>query len=411
MAGPGWHMIGEEEIDSVMEALRTRELSRYRFNDQTGLQISKVCGFEREFGSLIGSKHCLAVNSCTSALLAGLTALGIGPGDEVIVPGFTFIASIAAVAHARATPVLAEIDESLTIDPLDIERKITRRTKAIMPVHMLGAPSKMNEVMLIARRHGLFVIEDVAQACGGSYGGRMLGSIGDIGAFSLNTFKTITAGDGGALVTDNDAVYERAFAFHDHGFRPFRLGVTDEGSLLGMNLRMNELVGAVALAQARKMQGILSTIREKKAIFKQALAKIPNIVFRPLNDPDGDCASTLVLLFRSKEVAAAVASAVGGKTLLDSGRHYYGSMIQLTNRNMPTRQGCPFDCPAHPTSATYEKGSLPFTDEILGRAVGLSVGVSDNYLCCSFGINILSDEQSILDTADEFIRRTAGILH
>src|ERR1051325_8760136 len=181
MWSPGWHLIGDEELEEVTAVLRLRELSRYRFNDPTGdAPPSRVYQFERACEALMRVKHCLAVNSCTSALLAGLSALGVGPGDEVIVPGYTFIASIAAIAYARAIPVLAEIDDSLTLDPSDVERRITSRTKAILAVHMLGAPCDMDALIHIADRHGLLIIEDVAQACGGSYRGRPLGSLGDV---------------------------------------------------------------------------------------------------------------------------------------------------------------------------------------------------------------------------------------
>jgi dTDP-4-amino-4,6-dideoxygalactose transaminase len=212
--------------------------------------------FERACESLMKVKHCLALNSCTSALLAGLSGLGIGPGDEVIVPGYTFIASIAAVTYARAIPVLAEIDESLTLDPQDVERKIGPRTRAMIAVHMLGAPCDMDALREIAARHKLFLIEDVAQACGGSYKGAPLGSSGDFGAFSLNIFKTITAGDGGLFTTGSTPLYERAFAFHDHGSKPLRLGLADADSMLGLNLRMNEAILEKAKAFRRLTDGI-----------------------------------------------------------------------------------------------------------------------------------------------------------
>jgi len=335
--------------------------------------------------------------------------LGIGPGDEVIVPGYTFIASIAAVIYARAVPVLAEIDESLTLDPRDVEAKIGPKTKAIMAVHMLGAPCNLDELKCIARRHNLFLIEDVAQACGATYKGVPLGSIGDFGAFSLNVFKTITAGDGGMLTTNDKRVYERAFAIHDHGAKPFRLGVMDDASLLGLNLRMNELVGAVALAQIRKLQKIVTTLQHKKRIFKDLLTQLGGLKFRAENDPEGDCGTVLALLFDSRKRAEAIAEALGSRTLLQSGKHYYGNMVQLLNQNMPAAEGCPFRCPHFPTEISYSKGMLPRTDDILSRAVCLSVGVSDSYLGTDFGINVLDDDDAIRQKANEFDRRTTRL--
>lgn len=328
----------------------------------------------------------------------------------MIVPGYTFIASIAAIAYARAVPILAEIDESLTIDPDDVERKITSHTKAIMAVHMQGAPCNMKRLKRIADRHNLFIIEDVAQACGGSYQGTKLGAIGHVGAFSLNIFKTITAGDGGMLTTNDKGLYERAFAFHDHGSQPFRLGLAGECNLLGLNLRMHELTGAVGLAQVRKLKPILETLREKKQRFKQALSAISKLRFRILHDEEGDCATTLTLLFESKSIAEAVAVAISSKTLLQSGKHYYANMIQLLNQNMPTPHGCPFACSAFPSEVSYTVGMLPQTDDILGRAISLSVGVCDSYLGSNFGINVLTDNKLIVEKADEFRRCTAHIL-
>ncbi|WP_075900019.1 DegT/DnrJ/EryC1/StrS family aminotransferase [Moorena bouillonii] len=411
MSGPGWNLIGKEELDEVIEVITSRELSRYRFDDQTGRSIPKVYQFEREFEKFTGAKHCLALNSGTSALLAALAALGIGPGDEVIVPGYTFIASIASVAYSRGIPILAEIDESLTIDPDDVERKITHRTKAIMAVHMLGKPCNMTRLKEIANRHNLYLVEDVAQACGASYKGKKLGTIGDVGAFSLNVFKVITSGEGGMLITNNTNTYERAFAFHDHGSQPFRLGLAGEGNLLGLNLRMNELVGAVALAQVRKLAKILSTLKDKKYKFKKALSLIPNLYFQNIHDEEGDASTTLTLLFESQSVAKAVAKSIGSKTLLQSGKHYYGNMVQLLNKNMPTEYGCPFACEnSYPSKVVYTQGMLPQTDDILGRAITLSIGVSDSYLGTDFGINIFYEDESIAEKAQEFRDLTASIM-
>lgn len=409
MSGAGWHYIGAEELAEVTEVLQSRRLSRYSFDSGT-TDASKVYQFERTCERIIKVDHCLALNSCTSALLSGLSALHIGPGDEVIVPGYTFIASIAAIAYARAVPVLAEIDETLTLDPYDVERRITSRTKAILAVHMLGAPCDMDALRQVADRHGLMIIEDVAQACGGSYKGRPLGSLGDVGAFSLNIFKTITAGDGGFLTTNNTEVYERAFAFHDHGFKPLRMGVVDGDNILGLNLRMNELVGAVALAQVRKLENILTLLREKKKIFKDALSEIPTLKFRPLNDPLGECGTVLALLLESREKGEAVAQALRSRTLLQTGKHYYGNMIQLLDKRMPSAEGCPFNCETYSTNVTYSRGMLPRTDDILSRAIGLAVGVTDSYLGTDFGIDVLADDETILSRAKEFRGLTVDLI-
>ena len=410
MHGPGSYLIGQEEVDEILDVLTSGHLSRYRPGEPNISGVPKVYRFEREFEALTGAKHCLAVNSGTSALMASLAGLGIGPGDEVIIPGYSFIAAMSAVIYSGAVPVLAEIDESLTIDPKDVERRITARTKAIVAVHMLGAPCDMDEIMRIANEHHLHVIEDACQACGGSYHGARLGTIGDFGAFSLNVYKTITAGDGGMLITDDTTAYERAYAFHDQGARPLRIGQEDGGSILGINMRMNELTGAVALAQLRKLETILSTLRRKKHLFKAILAEIPNIRFRTLHDESGECATVLPIILDSREKAHAVAEAIGSKTLTLTGKHYYANMVQLLNKNMPAKEGCPFACNAHPTDMAYSVGMLPQTDDIVDRTVVLSVGVTDPGLGTDFGINILTEEQDIFRKADEFRRLTDHIL-
>lgn len=397
MSGPGYLFLGDEEKALVQRALDGWHLNRYRFDESA--EPSMVYTLEREFEQRTGARHCLAVNSCTSALLTSLVALGVGPGDEVIVPGYTFIASIAAVVHRGAVPVLAEIDESLTLDPEDVARRITPATKAIIAVHMLGAPAAMDELRRIADENGLFLIEDAAQACGGRYRGRALGTIGDAGAFSLNLFKIITSGDGGLLTLADDNAYERAFAFHDHGFKPLRHGIADADSLFGMNLRMHELSGAVALGQLRKIDDILGTLRKQKTALSDAIGDLPGVTRRRLNDPDGECSSFLVLQFESVEAARAVAGRLGTSTLIDSGRHYYGNMPQLLGRRMPTAAEHPFGCPAHPTSQRYEPHMLPRTDDILGRSITLSVGVVDAYLGAGFGINPLSSPDEIAAVA------------
>lgn len=397
MPGPGLSFFDEEERHHVMDVLERRNLSRYAFGDDAGAP-TKVVQFERELSARLRVGHVLGTNSCTSALLAGLEALGIGAGDEVIVPGYTFIATIAAIAHARATPVLAEIDDSLTLDPRSVEARITSRTKAVVAVHMLGAPCHMDPIVDLSRRHGLDIIEDVAQACGGSYKGQPLGSIGDFGVFSLNVFKIITAGDGGVLATNRRDLYERAFAIHDHGFRPFRDGVIDDDTLLGLNLRMHELTGAVALAQVRKLDRILTHLSRLKRILKDALSDLA-VAFRPLHDATGECGTVVVIQFDDEVKAERVAAQLGTKTLIRSGKHYYGSMRQLASRRMPTPRGCPFDCPVHPSNADYRAGSLPRTDSILARSIALSVGVRDSYLGTDRGLTVDMDEAEARDEA------------
>lgn len=393
MAGPGWYLMGGAEEAEVLDTLREGHLSRYRFGDETAL--SRTMLFEQHMAGVLGVRHTLALNSCTSGLLAGLTALGIGPGDEVIVPGYTFIASIAAVLFAGARPVLAEVDESLTLAPDDVEAKVSPRTKAIMPVHMIGAPADLDRLTATARAAGCAVIEDCAQALGGSYRGRRLGSIGDVGAFSLNTGKVITAGDGGLLSTDSTALHRQAFAFHDHGFAPDRAGLVDEGPRIGLNLRLHELAAAVGLAQARKLDHILERCRANKAAVRKELDGLPGVRERVIHD-EGECGTAHVLIFDGPEVAGAVAAALGGSPLGASTKHNYARMGQL-HAEFGRR-----DADGRTAVAYGEPGDLPRTDDLLARSVALSVGVVDGYL------GTLGDV-TVLDSPEEAGRKAARV--
>ncbi|MBQ5778137.1 MAG: DegT/DnrJ/EryC1/StrS family aminotransferase [Oscillospiraceae bacterium] len=389
--GPGSFVFGDEERKEVMEVLDGRYLFRYGAADSEGY-THKVVDFEEELRKVMGAKYAVATTSGTCSLLAALAALGIGGGDEVIVPGYTFIASISTIMLAGAVPVLAEIDESLTIDPTKIEALITPKTKAILPVHMLGNPCDLDAIMAIAKKHNLYVLEDCCQAVGASYKGKRVGTIGNIGAFSLNVFKTISTGDGGAVITNDENLYERAFGYHDQGHKPNRTGVeVGNRSILGINMRMNELTGAVALAQTRKLDEILTTLRAKKALLKSLLADLPHISFRKIND-EGECATLLTILFDTKELAEKFCEKTGGKPISYSGWHVYNNMEQVLNKMMPNPT-------MNVNDREYKKHMLPQTDAILDRAVNISVGVVDKGLGSGYGINILSTEEEIRDVA------------
>ncbi|MEQ1729335.1 MAG: aminotransferase class I/II-fold pyridoxal phosphate-dependent enzyme, partial [Vicinamibacterales bacterium] len=252
---PGGMRIGSEEEAAVREVVRQQRLFRY-YGPESG--PSRVDAFEAAFRETMGGGHCVAVSSGTSALFAGLAALGVGPGDEVIVPAYTWISSAAAIVAAGAVPVIAEIDSSLTLDPDDVERRVSPYTKAIMAVHMRGAPCRMDRLMDIARRHRLSVIEDVAQAAGGSFRGQRLGNIGDIGAFSFQYNKLLTAGEGGMVVTGDHHLHQRVLLFHDVAAAQ-RNQIPRAGELPGLTLRMSELHGAVLGVQLGRLEGLLAT--------------------------------------------------------------------------------------------------------------------------------------------------------
>jgi len=390
MPGPGAYWFGEEEMDAVMEVMKSGYLFRYGSENDPKF-LHKVSTLEKEFARYCGVDFALATSSGTSSLLVSAIALGLKPGDEIIVPAYTFVASYSSVIFAGLVPVLTEIDESLTIDPNDIEHRITHRTKAIMPVHMLGNQCNMDKIMAIAKKHKLLVLEDACQAGGASYKGRKIGTIGNIGAFSLNIFKTINSGDGGLVVTNDKELYEAAFGVHDQGHKPMRFGVeVGARSVLGLNFRMNEITAAVAIAQLRKIDKIVGTLRQKRTKFKELISKAGGFRFRTLNDPDGDCSTVCTVIFDTKEKAAKISKALGSKTVDQSGWHVYANMEHVLNHLKSVGQ-------------PHKKGSYPKTDDILSRAMNVSVGVVDGGLGAGWGININSSDAEIEAAAKQFI--------
>jgi len=390
MPGPGAFCMGEEEIAEVMDVMSGGHLSRYGDLSDPNFK-RKVMTFEEDFARYIGVKHCQTTSSGTSALLISMKSVGVGPGDEVIIPTFGFVASYGATIFIGAIPVLAEIDNSFTIDVRDLEQRITPRTKAIMPIHMLGNPCRMDQITALAEKHDLKLIEDCCQACGASFRGRKVGSFGQIGAFSLNVFKTITTGDGGMLVTDSSDLYQSAFAMQDQGYRrkEGKLEIV-EPSILGLNFRVNELTGAVALAQLRKLDWIVTTLRSKKRKLKARIAEADGIDFRQINDPDGECATLLTVIFENAARAARIAESLGTVTLERSGWHVYSNMDHV-NRHLEEL--------GRPNGL----GAYPKTDDLLLRSINLSIGVVDAGLGSAFGINIHSTEEEIERVADRFL--------
>jgi len=414
MPGPGMELIGEEEIREVLEVLRGGYLFRYGVSTGAGADPrfkGKVYQCEQEIARYAGVRYAVAVNSGTSALLAALVGLGVGPGDEVIVPGFTFIASISSVVYSKAVPVLAEIDRTFNLDPEDVKAKITRHTKAIMPVHMMGNPARLDELKKIADDHGIPILEDCAQAFGASYKGRAVGSIGKAGTYSFNVYKTITSGDGGMVVTDDEEVYRRAFAFHDQGHSPLRTGVeVGERPFFGLDFRYTELQAAVLIAQFRKLPGLLERLRTNKKRYKELISDLPGLEFREITDEQGECATMLTVILPSAEVAQRIASELGTKVVARAGWHVYNNMEQLLNLRTATTVQCPFTCFRHyvgeEREIRYSKGMLPKTDALLERALNISIGVSDPGLSSGFGVTLLDDLESVGRHAAKF-RKTA----
>lgn len=318
------YIIGKEEIDAVKKVIESGQLFRYR-----GGEGGETDKFENEWSEKIGSKYTTAMTSGTAALICGLAGMGVGPGDEVIIPAYTFMATASACLAVGAIPVLADIDESLTIDPKSIEQKITSRTKAIIPVHMCGLPCDMKSIMQIAKKRKLLVLEDACQADGGSYQSKQLGAIGDAGAFSFNQFKILSCGEGGALVTDNRNIHENALIHHDSGaaFRSY-LPSMQVPVFSGLNFRINEILSAILRVQLKRLDGILATLRMEKKIIMNELEDQGDFVFNPINDVEGDCATTIAMLFPSvKEMRKCLKNlkdyGISVNSPIDSGLHVY----------------------------------------------------------------------------------------
>jgi len=360
------YRIGQEELDEVKRVIDSRQL--FRVNN--GLR--EVETFEKEFGKVIGKEYALLLSSGTGALISALVGLGIGPGDEVIVPGYTFMASASAVLAVGAIPVLAEIDETMTIDPVDVEKKISKYTKCIIPVHICGYPCNMDALCEIAKKHNLYILEDACQADGGSYKGKRLGSIGDAGAFSFNYFKLISAGEGGCIVTDNRKVYERAMIYHDGGaaFRPYS-GEFTEPVFMGTQMRSNEIIGAVMRVQLTRMDGIIKDLRRVKKTLMEALSGSKLFNFAPSNDAEGDLGTTLALRFHDAEVAKKFAAEEmpNGYLVANSGKHvYYNWGPVMEHRGAHCEALNPYNLPQNKDlNMTYTKDMLPNTIDYINR--------------------------------------------
>ena len=318
-------MIGKEEKEAVDEVFdKGGVLYRYGLNDKRQ-NIFRVDMLEKEIAKKVGSKYCHCVCNGTAALKIALFAMGVKAGDEVITQSFTFIATVEAILELGAKPIITQVDKSLNMDPVDLEKKITNKTKVIIPVHMAGVAAKMDEIMEIAKKHNLLVLEDSCQAFGGTYKEKYLGAIGDAGAYSLDIGKVITTGEGGLLVTNNEEIFLKARAYSDHGheYNPDLPRGEDTRSFRGFNYKITELQGAVGLAQLKKLDYILEKQRANKKKIKEAIGDLKNIEFRELPDREGDAGDALIFFLKDREKASQFAKllkaqGLGTKNLPDA---------------------------------------------------------------------------------------------
>lgn len=378
-------LMDDEEIEAAARVIRSRKL--FRFSDH---QNSECSLFEREACEYIGCKYGLMVNSGTNAILAGLVGLGVGPGDEVIVPAYTYIATAAAVVAAGAVPVIAEIDESLGLDPEDVERKITPHTKCILPVHMQGVPARLGELKQIADAHGVFLLEDCCQAIGARYNRQITGTVGQVGAWSFNYFKVITCGEGGFVFTDDYGVYERAAFFHEPGL-PMWMKRQDGGEpkwesepFSALGLRSSEIPAAVMRVQLKKIETALTRTRAVKRALLENLAHPVGYIPQRLDDPNGDCGISMALIAETVEKAhqftrALSAEGVGCGTAHNDGfpdRHIYKYWDSILQKRAQHPGMNPWTHTLYKGDVEYSADMCPRTLDILSRAVRFSLNVN-----------------------------------
>jgi 8-amino-3,8-dideoxy-alpha-D-manno-octulosonate transaminase len=319
---PGFELFGDKERKELNDVLDNGVLMRYGFD---GMRKGhwKAKELENELENQLKVKHAQLVSSGTAAVSVAMASAGIGAGDEVIMPSFTFVASFEAIMMLGAIPVLVDIDDTLTLSPKSVEKAITPKTKAIMPVHMCGSMANLDALQAICKKHNLILIEDSSQATGATYKGKPLGSIGDLGCLSLDFVKIITAGEGGAVLTNNENFYRHADHYSDHGHD--HIG-TDRGAethpFLGYNFRISELHAAVGLAQLRRLDEFVAIQKKNYAILREALSAIPEVTFRTVPEGGEESYSFLSFFLPDLEITRKVSSALK-ENGVDACFHYY----------------------------------------------------------------------------------------
>ena len=380
---PGANYYGKAEEAAILRVVRARSPFRY-YGPKLQGEVGK---FEAEFAARVGVRYALGVNSGTQALAVAMGALGVGPGAEVIVPAYMWVSVIGAVVRLGAIPVLAEIDDSFTLDPRDLEERITPRTRLIVAVHMSGAPADLSRILAVARKHRLPVLEDCAQANGATFRGRPVGGIGAMGVFSLQLNKNMTTGEGGVIVTNSKYLSDRACAIHDLGYPRVGGRLVIQGgplALWGFGGRMTELAGAIGRVQLRKLPRIVGHMRSAKRRIKAGIAGIPGLTFRRLNDPKGDSGAFLIASLPSAGHAAEFARRLNAENITmglsltvrvaDFGMHVYCNIPALVEKRSNGPDGSPWSLEANRKSVySYLKGAMPRSDELMARSIIMPV--------------------------------------
>ena len=384
----GSALLGQEEADAVARVIAARSLFRYKGDLATGM----VADFERAVCERFECRYAVAVANGTASLRCALAALGVGCGDEVVVPAFTFIATANAVIAAGAVPVFAEVDDTLGLDPTLLDSCITDKTAAVIVVHLENVACDLDAILAVTRARDVPVIEDTAQAIGATYHGRALGTFGALGAFSLQQEKNITAGEGGLVITDDEQLYLRAARYQDQGGQFVTSYMSTRGEELtepfaGENLRMGELAGAVAGVQLSRLPTILERMRANKARIVESIGEVPGLVRRRRPDPEGDGSSSIQWFLPDAHTAKEFAAALRDEGV-PCAQMYRGRPVYLApsilERRTPSGRGGPWNCAEHPTDRTYFEGLCPQTEALVARSVIVPVGFLYTEADCHF---------------------------
>ncbi|MEJ2483246.1 MAG: DegT/DnrJ/EryC1/StrS family aminotransferase [Gemmatimonadota bacterium] len=377
---PGTELFGEEERREVMEVLDTGVLFRYGHEDRRRGRW-KARQMEKMVSDYTGASHALAVSSGSTAVACALAAAGIGYGDEVIVPPFTYLATIEAVLLAGGLPVFADIDDTLCLDAASVRAALTPNTRAVLLVHMCGAAADMDPLLDLCRERDLVLVEDAGQALGAWYHGRSVGRFGATGAYSFDFFKITTAGEGGVFVTDDETRYRLADSYADHGH--VHAGENrgmEAHPIVGFNYRISELHAAVGLAQMRKLDQIRSAKRENKARLREAVEDLPGIGFRRMPDPEGDSGTFLNLLLPDRRLASAAVDALR-KSDVPGVNYWYTNMYHFINQWDHVKDlaaAAPLAIHALGAPQDYRALELPGAQDVIGRLVSIGVGCGWN---------------------------------
>jgi 8-amino-3,8-dideoxy-alpha-D-manno-octulosonate transaminase len=372
---PGTELFGAEERKEIEDVLSTGILFRFNHDAQRN-NIWKAKDFEAEAKKITGAKHALAVSNGSAAILAALAASGIGTGDEVICPPFTYIATIEAVLMLGALPVFAEIDETLCLSAEGIKKVITPKTKAICLVHMCGGNANMDEIMAVVKQHNLILVEDAGQAFAASYKGTATGLFGKAGAYSFDFFKIATAGEGGILVTNDEATYKLADSYCDHGHdhQGNNRGMENH-PIIGFNYRISELHAAVGAAQTRKVPAIREANLKNKAFLQKELSKVPGISFSKLGDDNGDSGTFLNILMPDTETAKRTVDEFN-KSGVAGFNYWYTNMYHFINqwehiKGLKTASKLGVQVLGAPQD--YNNLDIPKTQAVVGRLISFGV--------------------------------------